>query len=104
MDMDGRLVDAVPPPSRQQKSVIDWDAKAELAQLNPDKAVLAAENVSISQITAVRGYTRHPFRQPEGRIRIMMRNSTRDENGVRHGDIYFQWEPYPTDTTTKGTD
>lgn len=96
MTAKGKILDEVPTTRRPTK--YDWDTPANLARLNPGKAVLAAENVRVGTISSVRGYTRSPFHDQHGDIEINMRNS-RTEDGVRYGDVYFVFRPKPTEST-----
>jgi hypothetical protein len=89
--MKGKIVNKVPPVSRA-KSTIDWDTPAQLAKLS-GQTVLAKQDVRISRITSLRGYTRPPFVDDDGRIIVDMRNSYTGEDGVRYGDVYLTWEP-----------
>lgn len=86
---DGAVVNEIPAPSRPFRYNIDWDHLANMAR-NTGKPVLAGEKIRISQISALRQYTRPAFRDETGHIAVAMRNST-TEGGVRYGDVYFEW-------------
>lgn len=88
----GKLVGKMPPRALRGEDY-DWDGAANLAIAHPDEAVLAATHVPESRVKSVRGYTRAPFVQDNGRIIIAVRNSTVEADGIRYGDVYFQWEP-----------
>ena len=87
----GKLVGKLPPRASRGEDY-DWDAAALLAVQHPTEAVLAASHVPESRVKSLRGYTRHPFIQDNGRIIIAVRNSTVEADGIRYGDVYFQWE------------
>lgn len=88
---EGKIVDAIPAPSRQSKYKINWDEFVDIAKL-AKSPVLVAKNIRETQVKSMRLYTRHPFVQPDGRVKIALRNS-RVENGIRLGDVYFEWVP-----------
>lgn len=85
------------PPARQRD--IDWDSMATLAKMT-GKPVLAATHLRNSRVKSVRQYTRPPFVTDEGRIVVELRNSRREADGERWGDVYLRWEPTTTDTPT----
>jgi hypothetical protein len=87
----GKLVGKLPPRAAHGEDY-DWDAAALLAVQHPDNAVLAAEHVPESRVKSLRAYTRYPFIQERGRIRVVVRNSTVEADGIRYGDVYFQWQ------------
>jgi hypothetical protein len=88
----GHIVGKLPPRASRRGEDYDWDAMALLAIKHPENAVLAAEHVPESRVKSLRGYTRYPFIQDTGHIRIAVRNSTMEDDGIRYGDVYFQWE------------
>jgi len=96
--MKGKIVASAPPRSaRTGSSVYDWDSMAKQALEHPDKAVLAAKDVPITRITALRMYKRYPFLDENGNrlVKILMRNSTekfdKERNRtIRFGDVYFE--------------
>jgi hypothetical protein len=88
----GKLVGKLPPRASRGEDY-DWDTAALLAVQHPGDAVLAASHVPESRVKSVRGYTRHPFVQDIGHIVVAVRNSTVEPDGIRYGDVYFQWEP-----------
>lgn len=87
----GKLVGRMPPRASRGEDY-DWDAMALLAIQHPEAAVLAASHVPESRVKSLRGYTRSPFIQDTGRIIIAVRDSTVEADGIRYGDVYFQWE------------
>lgn len=87
----GKLVGKLPPRASRGEDY-DWDAAANLAAQHPDEAVLAASHVPESRVKSVRGYTRRPFVQDTGHIVVAVRNSTVEADGIRYGDVYFQWQ------------
>lgn len=86
---EGNAITAIPAPTRGFRSGIDWDHPANMAR-NTGKPVLAGKKVRISQINAIRQYDRPAFKDSTGHIAVTMRNSSIEE-GVRYGDIYFEW-------------
>lgn len=86
----GDTVDAIPAPKRPQKYDINWDHHANMAYLT-GKPVLAGKHIRLSQVSALRQYTRSPFRETIGHIAIAMRNSSVESDGIRYGDVYFTW-------------
>lgn len=97
----GKIVNAVPPA--RARGDVDWDSMARLAKMS-GQAVLAATHVRNSRVKSVRQYTRPPFVTDEGRIIVELRNSKRESDGERWGDVYLRWEPATpttTDTTTQ---
>jgi hypothetical protein len=87
----GKIVGKLPPRSSHGEDY-DWDAMALLAIQHPENAVLAAEHVPESRVKSLRAYTRSPFIQKHGRIIIAVRNSAVEADGIRYGDVYFQWQ------------
>ncbi|MHA7301480.1 hypothetical protein [Pseudarthrobacter sp. MDT1-22] len=94
----GKIVSAIPPPSRVSKYNIDWDNYVEVAKFTKSP-VLAGVNIRETQVKSMRLYTRHPFVQEEGHIKIALRNS-KVKNGVRIGDVYMVWIPKELDVPT----
>lgn len=88
---EGKIVNAIPAPSRVSKYRIDWDQFVEVAKL-AKSPVLVGSNIRETQVKSMRQYTRAPFVQKDGRVHIALRNS-KIENGVRVGDVYFEWIP-----------
>lgn len=88
---EGQVVRKIPPVSRPARTTIEWDASARLAKLTK-QPVLAATHVRNTLVKSVRQRQRPPFVTDEGRIIVKLRNST-IEDGVRYGDVYFEWEP-----------
>lgn len=88
---EGKIVNAIPKPSRVSKYRINWDEYVDIAKLMKSP-VLAGSNIRETQVKSMRQYTRHPFVQEDGHVHIALRNS-KIENGVRVGDVYFQWIP-----------
>lgn len=88
---EGKIVNAIPAPSRVSKYRINWDEYVDIAKL-AKSPVLAGSNIRETQVKSMRLYTRPPFVQEDGHVKIALRNS-RIENGVRIGDVYFQWVP-----------
>jgi hypothetical protein len=88
---EGKIVNAIPAPSRQSKYKIDWDKFVDVAKL-AKSPVLAGSNIRETQVKSMRQYTRHPFVQEDGHVHIALRNSI-VKDGVRVGDVYFQWIP-----------
>jgi hypothetical protein len=97
--MEGKIVSAIPAPSRVSKYGINWDDYVEVAKL-AKSPVLAGVNIRETQVKSLRQRTRHPFVQPDGHISIALRNS-QVKNGVRTGDVYMVWIPNETDVPTK---
>lgn len=91
VEMEGKFAPELPPPSRI--SAADWVVLAKKARQRPGKPMLAATNVRYSTIKGLMQRTRPPFVQDDGRIRVNMRNSSLDEDGVRYGDVWMTWEP-----------
>lgn len=89
---EGATVDAIPATRRPTiRYNIDWDHMANLARLT-GKPVLAGTNIRITQLGAIRQYKRPAFRDETGHIKAIMRESKiNPEDGVRYGDIYFEW-------------
>ena len=88
---EGKIVSAIPAPSRVSKYKINWDEFVDIAKL-AKSPVLAGKNIRETQVKSMRLYTRSPFVQSDGRVKIALRNS-HIENGVRVGDVYFEWIP-----------
>lgn len=88
---EGKIVNAIPAPSRVSKYKINWDEFVEIAKL-AKSPVLAGSNIRETQVKSMRQYTRYPFVQEDGHVQIALRNSE-IKNGVRVGDVYFAWVP-----------
>lgn len=88
---EGKIVNAIPAPSRVSKYKINWDEFVEVAKL-AKSPVLAGSNIRETQVKSMRQYTRYPFVQDDGQVHIALRNS-HVKDGVRVGDVYFQWVP-----------
>ena len=88
---EGKIVNAIPAPSRVSKYKINWDEFVEVARMT-GQPVLAGSNIRETQVKSMRQYTRAPFVQEDGHVHIALRNS-HIENGIRVGDVYFQWIP-----------
>lgn len=88
----GKVVGAIPKVTRIGRSKYDWDTPARLAKMS-GQPVLAGEHIRNSLVKSLRQYDRPPFVTDEGHIEINLRNSSIDEQGVRHGDVYMQWVP-----------
>ncbi|UOK18399.1 hypothetical protein SEA_BRUHMOMENT_83 [Arthrobacter phage BruhMoment] len=86
-----KVVDEIPPPKRPRRSGIDWDGPAQTARAT-GQPVLAATGVPESTVKSIRYYKRDPFMDSTGKIVATMRNSEVGEDGIRRGDVYFQWE------------
>lgn len=100
---EGKIVSAIPKVTRPSKYGINWDSYAYLAK-QTGQPVLAGKDIRNTQIKAIRQYTREPFVTSEGRIAVRMRNShINPADGQRYGDIYFEWIPTRTDTSTTNT-
>lgn len=91
--MTGELVSDLPPRRAWNRNDdVDWEKFAELAQENPGKAVLAAKHIRESRAKSVRRYPNPPFRQDNGRIKVIIRDSTIESDGYRYGDVWLMWE------------
>jgi hypothetical protein len=88
---EGKIVSAIPAPSRISKYKINWDEFVEIAKL-AKSPVLVASNIRETQVKSMRKYTRAPYVTSEGHVVIALRNSE-IKNGVRVGDVYFEWIP-----------
>jgi hypothetical protein len=88
---EGKIVNAIPAPNRKSKYGIDWDNCVEVAKL-AKAPVMVGKNIRETQVKALRQRTRHPFVQADGHVHIALRNS-HIKDGVRLGDVYFQWIP-----------
>lgn len=88
---EGKIVNAIPAPSRVSKYKINWDEYVDIAKL-AKSPVLAGRNIRETQVKSMRQYTRHPFVQEDGHVSIALRNSE-VKDGVRTGDVYFEWVP-----------
>lgn len=96
---EGKIVTTVPKPSRRSKYGINWDEQARLARL-VKQPVLVGSNIRNTQVKSLRQYDRDPFVTDEGRISIMLRNSSiSPKDGKRYGDVYFEWVPTTTTDT-----
>jgi hypothetical protein len=84
-----------------RRSGIDWETPAMTARLT-GQPVLAATRIPDSTIKSIRTYKRTPFMDPTGRIVVTMRNSRIEDDGIRYGDVYFEWESN-LNTNTKET-
>lgn len=92
----GKVVPAVPRPSRGAVSQIDWDTPARLARLS-GQPVLAGKNIRETLVKSLRMRKRPPFIDDTGHIAVMMRDSTvNTKDGLRYGDVYLQWIPTET--------
>lgn len=89
--MEGNVRPTVPPPMRPTRNEYDWDSFAIQAQENPGEAVMAYENVPESRVKSVRYYDRPPFNKEGGELKIYMRNSAIGDDGIRRGEVWFQW-------------
>lgn len=89
---EGKVVRDVPKPTRVSKYGINWDHHANLARLTK-QPVLAGTHIRNTQVKSLRQYNRAPFVDETGRIVIKLRNSHIEEDGLRYGDVYFEWEP-----------
>jgi hypothetical protein len=90
--VQGKVVDEIPAVGRNSKYKFDWDTPAHLATLT-GKPVLAGEHIPETLTKSLRQYKRWPFVGPLGRIRVKLRNSKIEADGIRYGDVYFEWEP-----------
>lgn len=90
--MQGKVIDEIPSVSRGSKHKINWDHPAHLALIT-GKPVLAGEHIPETTVKSLRQYNRWPFKHATGRIRVKLRNSKIEANGIRYGDVYFEWEP-----------
>ena len=98
---EGKIVSAVPKVTRRSKYGINWDGFAYLAK-QTGQPVLAGRDIRNSQVKAIRQYDREPYVSEEGRIAVRLRNSHIDpKDGIRYGDVYFEWIPKTTTTTTQ---
>jgi hypothetical protein len=88
---EGKIVNAIPAPTRQSKYGINWDECVDVAKL-AKSPILVGKNIKETQVKALRQRTRHPFVQEDGQVHIALRNS-HVESGVRKGDVYFEWIP-----------
>ena len=88
---EGKIVKEIPTPTRQSKYKIDWDKFVDVAKMMKSP-VLVGSNIRETQVKALRQRTRHPFVQEDGHIHIALRNSE-VKNGVRVGEVYFEWIP-----------
>lgn len=99
---EGAAVDAIPARKTTSKTGIDWVHLANVAQLG-GKPILAAKNVRLTQIKALRLRKTPPFRDDTGHIEVVMRDSAiNPKDGVRYGDVYFEWIPNTPTTTKEG--
>jgi hypothetical protein len=98
---EGKIVNAIPAPSRVSKYKINWDEFVEVSKL-AKSPVLVASNIRETQVKSMRLYTRYPFVQEDGRVKIALRNS-HIKDGVRVGEVYFEWIPNDQSTTTTDT-
>jgi hypothetical protein len=88
----GKVVSAIPAPTRVSKSRIDWDTPARLAKMS-GQPVLAGEHIRNTLVKSLRQYDRPPFKTDEGHIAVILRNSSIEDDGQRYGDVYMQWVP-----------
>jgi len=92
MTNKGKVVREVPKVNRASRSKYDWDTPARLAKLS-GQPVLAGEHISDSLVKSLRQRERAPFRDHEGHMKIQLRNSKIEDDGIRYGDVYMQWVP-----------
>lgn len=83
------------PPERLGKDPYGWieavkDARKLHAE-NPEAWIVAAENVPVVKIAALRQYTSEPFRTKDGKIEVSYRDSKVGNDGVRRADCYMRW-------------
>lgn len=88
---EGKIVNAIPAPTRVSKYKINWDDFVDVAKL-AKSPVLVGSNIRETQVKSMRQYTRAPFVQEDGHVHIALRNSV-VKDGVRMGDVYFEWIP-----------
>lgn len=89
---EGKIVNSIPAPSRVSKYRINWDDFVVLARMT-GQPVLAGTHIRETQAKSMRLYTRAPFVQEDGRVKIALRNSRIEDDGHRYGDVYFEWIP-----------
>lgn len=94
---EGKIVNAIPAPSRVSKYKIDWDKYVDMARMT-GQPVLAGRHIRETQVKSMRQYTRPPFVQEDGHVAIALRNSEIEADGVRYGDVYFEWKPQQKET------
>lgn len=98
--MEGKIVSAIPAPSRVSKYGINWDDYATTARFT-GQPILAGTNIRETQVKSLRYRTRPPFVTDDGHIEFKLRNSTIKDDGVRYGDVYMVWIPNEPDVPTK---
>lgn len=88
-----RIVGLPEPGKRRSRAAEKYglEKHALAAKAKPGEAILALTNVTSALINSVRGYTGEPFSDEDGKISVHMRNSRKDESGVRRGDMYLVW-------------
>jgi hypothetical protein len=89
---EGNTVKGVPPRRAWNRMTdIKWEDHAQTAKATGE-AVLAATHIPESRAKSVRKYTNPPFVQDDGRIKVSIRNSIVEDDGVRYGDVYLTWQ------------
>lgn len=92
--MTGEVLSDLPPRRAWNRNDdVDWEKFARIAQENPGKAVKAATHIRESRAKSVRRYPNPPFKQSDGQIKVTIRDSTVENDGVRYGDVWLTWEP-----------
>ena len=93
----GPILDELPPRTRPNGR--DWDHEARLAQEHPGLPMLVARHVRRSRYESVKTYRRPPFYTDEGHIRVNIRDSKNEDDGIRYGSMYFTWVPNDMEET-----
>lgn len=85
-----RPVASVPPPSTTRKGDLDWDGYAQTAVENPNQDFHISDDILETRVKSARTYTRWPFSSSQ--LRIMLRNSYVDDDGLRRGSVYIRYD------------
>lgn len=88
------------PPKRQKTRAADaykLDEAVHKAMTSPGMALKVAEDVPRNLYASIYSYTSAPYVTEEGHVQVNMRNSRKDPDGIRRGDLYFTWITHDKD-------
>lgn len=91
-----RVIEELPPAGRGSDPYGWVQAAKDARKLydeKPDAWLVAAENVPVVKIAALRQYTSEPFRTKEGHVEVKYRDSKLKDDGVRYATCYMRWTP-----------
>lgn len=90
-ESEGNVLNQLPPKNFPNRAREDWDEFAVLAQDHPGQPVLADKHIRRTLSESIKTYRRAPFYTERGHIRVNLRNSQIEDDGLRYGEMYFTW-------------